>query len=293
MGTTANAVAKIIVASRDNGVIDLTSRRAVMESIREAHLDKDRVSELIAKGHDPAHAVLIFTQNLVSLLSEALSELKPLRQFCRIVAKAEDEYMPSYPPVSPVTTSFFTMWALFDLQFGQSHETIGTCIQTISKDMPFPGWIEDAIGVMQASRMGFYVHCGFEERYVRLREIGTGAITRCFSSSGYQGQEGQIWFVRLVAPSNALVNYHVVKTTPYVLVGTTENMIEAYLAREITRLGNKPIPHDMDAHSFIMKHGPSPTHWNEYVFCAYSNFQEDAVFLSGVPDMKESLPCAS
>ena len=33
--------------------------------------------------------------------------------------------MPSYPPISPVTTSYFTMWAFFDVLFGQSHETIG------------------------------------------------------------------------------------------------------------------------------------------------------------------------
>jgi hypothetical protein len=34
--------------------------------------------------------------------------------------------MPSYPPMSPVTTSHFAMWPLFDVQFGPSREAIGS-----------------------------------------------------------------------------------------------------------------------------------------------------------------------
>ena len=40
--------------------------------------------------------------------------------------------MPSYPPISPITTSHFAMWSLFDGAFGQSHETIGTCCLRIA-----------------------------------------------------------------------------------------------------------------------------------------------------------------
>jgi hypothetical protein len=55
---------------------------------------------------------------LISTLAEQLSTIKEARQFARIVAAAEDTYMPSYPPMSPVTTSHFAMWSLFDVQFG-------------------------------------------------------------------------------------------------------------------------------------------------------------------------------
>ena len=89
---------------------------------------------------------------------------------------------------------------------------------------------------------------------------------------------------------NALVNYHVFFTTPYILVRTSEVMIAAYLKREIKRLGGRRLPHGMDAREFVLKHGPSPNHWNEYIFCAYSNHRNDAVFLAGVPDDRESLP---
>ena len=292
MGTTANKITKAIVSQERNGIVDLSSYKVAREAISDAHLDKDRIGELLSKGYDPAHAVFVYVQNLVSLMSEILCGFKELRQYERIVGKAQEEYLPSFPPMSPITTSCFTMWALFDVLFGQSSETIGTCIQQIAKEMPFPDWISDAIDKMQLSRMGFYVHCGFDDRYIRLREIGTGEIKRCYSSSGYKGQKDELWFARLGAPCNALVTYHVVLTTPYVFVITTEEMISAYLAREIARLGNKILPHGMDAHTFIMKHGPSPNHWNEYIFCSYSNFQQDVIFITGIPDIKESLPHA-
>ena len=42
--------------------------------------------------------------------------------------------------------------------------------------------------------------------------------------------------------------------------------------------------------ALVLKHGPSPNHWNEYIFCAYSNHRNDAVFIAGVPDDRENLP---
>ena len=43
------------------------------------------------------------------------------------VAKAEDEYMPSGPPMSPLTGSYFWMWALYDLRIGKSTDTVAYC----------------------------------------------------------------------------------------------------------------------------------------------------------------------
>jgi hypothetical protein len=34
--------------------------------------------------------------------------------------------MPSFPPLSPLTTSYFTCWGFFDLTTGVKRETLGT-----------------------------------------------------------------------------------------------------------------------------------------------------------------------
>ena len=99
MGTTADKLAKFIFSQERNGVIDLSAYRATKASLEEAHLDENRLGELLAKGRDPAHAVFIYAQNFASVMAEEMSVLKELRQYARTVEKAEDEYIPSFPPI--------------------------------------------------------------------------------------------------------------------------------------------------------------------------------------------------
>ena len=273
-----------------SSTVEDQSYRAAKAAVEDARLGDGRLRELMTTGYDPAHAALIYAQNFASFLSEEMSPMKELHQYARIVGKAEDDYQPGFPPLSPVTTSYFTTWAFFDVLFGQSHETIGTCLLRLAREMPFPGWLVDAISAMQQYRMGFYEHDGLEDRFVRLREIEGDRVKLCHIPSGYKGAEGQIWFGRLVRPMNDLVDYHVFFTTPYIMIETTEAAIAAYLKREITRLGGKRLPRAMDGRDFVLKHGPSPNHWNEYIFCAYRNHRDDAVFITGIPDDPESLP---
>jgi hypothetical protein len=84
----------------------------------------------------------------------------------------------------------------------------------------------------------------------------------------------------------------VVATTPYIVRGGAETQWLAYLERERHRVGSKLPVRKMDATAYIMKHGPSANHWNEYIFCAYTGHCKEAVFLTGIPDVRESLPHA-
>jgi hypothetical protein len=292
MGTTADKIAGKIASQLKSTIIDLSSIRAAQQLFQEARIDADGLKKLMSKGHDPCHALYIFAQNYASVLGEQLAEMKETRQFVKIVGDAEDEYQPGGPPLSPLTASYFTMWALFDVQFGQSHETIGTCIQRIGPLIDMPPWLLDVIDLMQRSTMGVHVHCGTEGRLVRLRALGSQEMKLCHVPSGSVGRAGDLWFVRLLPPSNAMFDYHIVFNSPYVLVEVTERMFADYLIREIGRLGSRTRPAKLEASAYVMKHGPTPNHWNEYIFCAYTGHQHDAVFLTGIPDIKESLPHA-
>ena len=85
------------------------------------------IPTLIKEGHDPIHAVYIFMQNFTSHFAEGVSQLPEMKTWARAVEKAEDEYMPSGPPMSPLTGSFFWMWALYDLRIGKSTDTLAYC----------------------------------------------------------------------------------------------------------------------------------------------------------------------
>jgi hypothetical protein len=131
------------------------------------------------------------------------------------------------------------MWSLFDVQFGQSHETIGTCFVRIAELTGLPAGLRATVAALQASRLGLYVHSGHDGHFVRLREIGTDHPTLCLVPAGYRGEVGEIWLARLLPPASALFNYHVAVTTPYVIRGFPEAAWVSYLNRERHRIGSK------------------------------------------------------
>ena len=293
MGSVADKIAKKIISSGGSKVVDLASLREGRKMALEAGFGDDGLALGKLAGHDPCHALYVVGQNVASLMADSISGMREAKGYVRIAGDAEDQYLPGGPPMSPLTVSYFTMWALFDVRFGSSRETMGSCILRIAPEFDIPSWLVDAVERMQQSRMGFYVQCGSEGDGVLLREVGTRAIASCTVPAGYTGSEGQIWFVRVLLPPNRLCRHHIVFNTPYVIRDYPERAFVDYLERELARMKEKKPSGKEDAHDHLMKYGPYPNHWNEYIFCAYSGHKDEAIFLTGIPDIRESLPHAS
>ncbi len=294
MGSVADKMAKKIVSSRGSKFVDLANWREGRKMALDAGFGGEGPIPSKFADHDPCHGLYALAQNIASLMSESVSTMREAKGFVRIVGEAEDEYMPAGPPMSPLTVSYFWMWALFDVQFGSSRETMGSCILRIAPEFDCPSWLIDTVGLMQRSRMGFYVHCGSEGEGVLLREVGTRETVSCAVPAGYAGSEGQVWFVRVLPPPHQLCRQHIVFTTPYVIRDYPEEAFVDYLERERARMmAQKRPPRTDDLHDHLMKYGPEPNHWNEYILCAYTGHRHEAIFLTGIPDIRESLPHAS
>ncbi|MCU0875884.1 MAG: hypothetical protein MUE50_26430, partial [Pirellulaceae bacterium] len=125
-------------------------------SVKTVLIPKDvrDVETLVKDGYDPLHAVYISVQNITSVFAECVSVLPELEPYYDVVAAAEDEYMPSGPPMSPLTGSYFTTWAFFDFRFGDGLETIGTCLLDVSDRLGLNPGLVEAIRLFQDSRMG-------------------------------------------------------------------------------------------------------------------------------------------
>ena len=145
MGSVADRIAKKIVSSRGSKVVDLASWREGRKMALEAGFGDDGLAFGRLAGHDPCHALYALAQNVASLMSESISGMREAKGFVRIVGAAEDVYMPAGPPMSPLTVSYFTMWALFDVRFGSSRETMGSCILRIAPEFDCPSWLMDAV----------------------------------------------------------------------------------------------------------------------------------------------------
>jgi hypothetical protein len=251
--------------------------------------DMPSVEKFIKDGLDPVLAVYAFTQNVTSFFAEGVSQLPEMRRYAKIVAKAEDEYLPSGPPMSPLTSSFFTTWALYDLRFDGT-DTLASCLIEANDMVRMNPDQLDALKKLAVSRMGIYEHVGIDGSYIRLRELVTDAECACHNASGYPGRPGELWYVRLLPPLLPdLARYHVAITTPYILIQASKGDWMQFLKRGLSQPGFGSDPAGL--HRFL-KYGPDPNYWNEFVFKGYHHHQNDAIFLAGIPDMKATLPHA-
>jgi len=245
------------------------------------------VKQLVDDGCDPLHAAYVAMQHLVSMFAESVSVLPELKAYCDIVGPAEEEYMPTGPPMSPLTGSYFICWAFFDLQFGPDRETIATCLLEVAEHLDYSADMIRVLELMQNSRMGIYKHCGNQRGLVRLAELVSRKEYLCHVPAGYSGEKGQQWLVRILPSVNDSLDYNVVFNTPYILMDQTETDWTAFLKRTMLTMDE---PNDAKALYILMKYGLETHYWNEYIFQAFHHSQSNAIFLTGLPDVEGSLP---
>ena len=88
-------------------------------------------------------------------------------------------------------------------------------------------------------------------------------------------------------------DYHVVLTTPYVLMGATKEDWTAYLKKSLLgATDQKKALHELLKYGHEAISRDAKSSWSEFVFQAYHHHQFDAIFLAGLPDVKSSRPNA-
>ena len=273
------------------------SRKLISELRREAGSIQEAL-EALKRGAtsrlshgvalDPLNAVYVAVQHLTSVFAERVSQFPEFEPYYRATLHAEDEYLPGGPPMSPLTGSYFTTWAFFDLRFGPDGETIGTCLLDVAGPLGIGEEVTQAIRLMSGTRMGIYEHAGAKGGRCVLRELITDDEVETYVPAGYPGKSGELWYVRL-CPSIEPATDHVAFTTPYILTGFGKPDWTAYLSKSL--IGLTAPEKRRRLHEFL-KYGREPNFWNEFLFKAYHHHRPDAIFLAGLPDVPGSLPHA-
>ncbi len=290
MRKIATKVLKQINKANARKVIDLNEYRQQKKATEDLYNQITTTEKAIKTGHDPLHAVYIHTQNLLSILVESLQAIPEpaLSRLFNTVAAADDAYVPSSPPMSPLTKSYFNCWLLFDITAGLNKETLTTIIIDLANQLGLHKDMLEVMQTMQDSRMGIYEFMGRKGNKILLRELTGNAVIPCICPAGYLGkQQGELWFVRILPPVLAPFDYSVIFTTPYVLLSPDKNSWEAYLNRTISDKKTKTTANSLEN---LMKQGLSNNYWNEYIFQAYVNHKPDVIYLQGLPDVSSSRP---
>lgn len=257
---------------------------AALDALKHGGTARSRRDEAL----DPLHGVYVAIQNFSSVFAERVSALPEFDPYYQIVLDAQENYMPGGPPMSPLTGSYFTTWAFYDLRFGPDDETIGTCLLDVGERLGLGTDETEALRLMSETRMGVYEHAGLQGGRCVLKELITDDGFECYSPAGYLGKPGELWFVRLCPPIDP-AGYHVAFTTPYILMGFGKADWTAYLSKSLIGL---TAPEKRRRLHEILKYGREPNFWSEFIFKAYLNHRHDAIFLTGLPDVPGSMPHA-
>ncbi|MBI5479079.1 MAG: hypothetical protein HY906_09495 [Deltaproteobacteria bacterium] len=231
-------------------------------------------------------AAYTFVTNWVMGLLEVIQELPELGPCVDRIQKAEEEYMPSGPPMSPLTKSFFWHWMLYDVGVGAARETFGSVILAVGRQFKLAPEFLLVLEHLVEARLGLFIHGGQDGDRSVLRDLGTGEEHRAVCPAGYPGTSGELWLARVVPP---LVpgSESVVMTTPYLIVGPDVAAWREYLDRTLSKTG---LADRVCAYERLMKRGLDERYWAEYVFEAYVNHRPEVIFLRGLPDVPESRP---
>jgi hypothetical protein len=240
----------------------------------------------LAQTH-PAHAIYVHVQNQMSVMAEQLLQLREMKSFVKLVGSAEEEYMPSWPPMSPLTKSFFWCWANFDAAVNAHRETLGSVTLRVASEFGVHPTMLALMRALMDSRMGVYRVEGHDGSNVSLRDLLTDQPFPAVCESGDSGSEGELWFTRVLPPPLRGRPEQVVFTSPYVLIAPDARGWIEYFDRVVAK---DPQPPRHEALSHHLKWGSSPRYWTEFVFEGYVNHRPGAIYLKGLPDVPQSRP---
>jgi hypothetical protein len=266
-------------------VVDLAAFRegsAYAERLQDSVVAPDKLGEM-----HRAHAIYAHVQNQMSVMAEQLLQLPEMSTFAKMVGMAEEEYMPSWPPMSPISTSFFWCWANCDATANAHRETIGSVTLRVAAEFAVHPKMLTLMQTFNDSRMGLYRIEGGDDSRLELRDLVTNRRCSAICESGYMGSVGELWFARVLPPPLPGQSDHVVFTSPYVLIAPDAKGWMEYFDRIAAQDQNRS---RIDALQRHFKWGTSRRYWTEFIFEGYVNHRPGAIFLQGLPDVPRSRP---
>ncbi len=275
----AARILKALRAQQSAKVIDFSAFKRGREQAEM--LDQSMVTPTELEGFYPGHAMYIVAQNWASIMMETLTAMEEAAKFAALIGAADEAYMPQGPPMSPITTSCFSMWAAFDAAVGLRNETLGSIILHLGQHLGVDGTTLRLVGAMQDSAMRVYSAISVDMDVVRLLDILSGQELDAYCSAGRRIQQRELWLVRVLPPARD-GELAIAMTTPYVLQNADAPAWRAYFQCALGAAAATPAK-TQAALKFRID-------WLEYIFAAYASHSDSEVYLTGIPDQPASLP---
>jgi len=218
MGRLAKTVKRRLAKAGNRKVIPLEKLRSARELAKALGDDTARSDANLQEIDDWGMQLVMSAQHICSRLVEGLYELPELKRHAQLYEDLADEFMPAFPPVSPVTMTFLQNLALFDVGFGLDRESMGDILLSLAPALKLPPHVIAYLQELTKGHFGLYRQLGpMSDDHQLLVDLVTGKEHRTFDCNGYGGEDGDLWLARLVTDHHSDANRHLCITTPYIL----------------------------------------------------------------------------
>ncbi|MCI0537080.1 MAG: hypothetical protein L0Z50_17835 [Verrucomicrobiales bacterium] len=237
------------------------------------------------KPGDPTFRAYAAAVNVATEFASQALDIPELIPFNNQLAELQEEYMPSYPPISPVTSAFFAGWMVLDARDSITGLTLGELFVRYLKHVGKFDYLRKLMDTLNDSYCSFYEVMEVDAHGVKLSDIARQREIRCWNSSGYAGRQGEVWYVRLLPPFVDASSHSVTVSTPYVARDSSRRTWEAFFQRHMaseTAAGRSLQDY--------LKYGKFLGYWLEFVFQAFTGYTGNMIVVTGVPDDPASLP---
>ena len=192
------------------------------------NLDSDFKKMESTEGIDPMAKIYTMSITFFSGIFELLGGFHHFDAITNQVAKLRDDYMPDYPPVSPISKSYYAQWELFDMQTEKDKETISGIILDIADVLGMNDGDKQILEKIALIKMGIYEVRQKEGTLFLLDELVTGEEFWAVNNSNYKGDVGQLWYVRRLPRFEEYYDYSLISTTPYVLLKQKRRLVSFF-----------------------------------------------------------------
>jgi hypothetical protein len=245
-------------------------------------------SQSEGREHWPTHIRQVWqTASVVEVFSGVLHNTDLTCSYVKTVLKAEDEFMPGRPPMSPIMASLFDSWAAVDLTIGRDKETACSCVLDLASLLRLRADLKPVVRAVGESRLGIYERLETKGENLWLRELLTEEVHLCRCLSGYEGEPGQVWLTRVIPYAPRDDDAQPTLTTPYVSTDYSADEWREFLREQVPQRGG--LERNL---ARFMKRGPKPFYWFEFFMDGYCGHEDLAVFVKGLPGVTDSLPHA-
>jgi len=217
-----------------------------------------------------------------------------VKKINKILDELEDQFHPAYPPLSPISDSYYNTWSLFDLKISGEKETLASCFYDCMKLVKGADTLMLRLALNASlSKMEFFEQISTAKPIrapslysVQLKNIYTDEIINLYNNTGFEGEIGYIWYTR-VLPSPCGYSYYSSLNTPYIFRNTEKEKLLRFIENTLPKI--KPSKTN-DSYFELMKFGLNKMFWPTFIFESYSNYDGGAIYLQGTPDDPLSRP---